>query len=106
MREGFSLSSVILSYLLVGGGLCTGTLVLGLIEPGNQYVGYGLMAAGSFLGGWVAARASRGSTIIEPAIGAIAVVGTIVALVGATEVGRHLWRVAHAHTTKAVRLVR
>jgi hypothetical protein len=38
------------------------------------------MAAGSFVGGFFAARASRGSTIVEPAIGAILVVVTLLGI--------------------------
>jgi len=78
--QGFSFASLILSYFLVGGGMFTGTLVAGTLKSPSEVIVYALLAAGAFLGGFVAARASRGSTILEPALGAIAVVGTIVGL--------------------------
>jgi hypothetical protein len=75
---GFSFASVILSYFLVAGGTFLTTLLAAKLGLQNEYLGYGIMAVGAFLGGFVAARASRGSTIIEPAIGAVAMVASIV----------------------------
>jgi hypothetical protein len=100
--KGFSFASVILSYFLVAGGLFAGTLVSGLIENTNQIMFYALLAAGAFVGGFVAARASRGSTILEPAIGAVAVVVTVVALAYSTALGKMIWAVARDETTKLV----
>lgn len=77
---GFSFASVILSYFLIAGGLFTGSLVYVKINSPSQVVALGLMAAGSFVGGFFAARASRGSTIIEPAIGAVLLVATVLFL--------------------------
>src|SRR5438093_1291044 len=102
MRNGFSFSSVILSYFLVGGGLFTGSLLLALVHVNSEAAGYLFMGAGAFLGGFVAARASRGETIIEPAIGAVAVVATIVALGAGTDAGKTLWAVAQEATIAAV----
>jgi hypothetical protein len=105
MASGFSFASVILSYFLVGGGLFTGTLVLGLVETRNEIVGYLLLALGAAVGGFIAARASRGSTILEPAIGAIAVIATIVGLAVGTGIGQLMWAVAQDQTIKFVALV-
>ena len=77
---GFSVASVILSYFLIAGGTFLTTLLAARLGLENEYLGYGIMAVGAFLGGFIAARASRGSTIIEPAIGAIAMVASIVGL--------------------------
>ena len=104
-RDGFSFSSVILSYFLVGGGLGVGTLLVGLLQPSSEYAGYLVLGGGAFLGGWVAARASHGSTIIEPVIGAIAVVATMVGLAAGTVVGQHVWSVAQDATMKFIGVV-
>jgi hypothetical protein len=102
MRNGFSFSSVILSYFLVGGGLFTGSLVLALMHLDSEAAGYALMGGGAALGGFVAGRASRGETILEPAIGAVAVVATIVALGAGTDAGKTLWAVAQDATIAAI----
>jgi hypothetical protein len=77
---GFSFASVILSYFLIAGGLFTGALAYVKLGSPSQTVALGLMAAGSFVGGFFAARASRGSTIIEPAIAAVLLVVTFLGL--------------------------
>jgi hypothetical protein len=73
-----------------------------VIENHREYVGYLLLAGGAFVGGFIAARESRGSTIIEPAIGAIAVIGTIVGLAAGTEFGKTVWAEAHDETIKLI----
>jgi hypothetical protein len=102
MAKGFSFASVILSYFLVGGGMFTATLVAGQLHLDSEYLWYAVLAAGAFVGGFIAARASRGSTIVEPAIGAVAVVGTIVALAAKTPLGQTLWAFAQDQTMRFV----
>src|SRR5262249_33829040 len=97
-----SFASVILSYFLVGGGLFTGKLLQVLLAINSEVVGYLLLGGGAFVGGFIAARASRGSTVVEAAIGAIALVGTIVALAATTEIGKYMWAVSEEHTLKLV----
>src|SRR5687768_12710048 len=92
--RGFSFASVILSYFLIAGGMFTGILAIGTLKTDSQVVAYLLLAAGAFLGGFFAARASRGSTIIEPVLGAIAVVASVVGLVAATPIGKIIWGAA------------
>jgi hypothetical protein len=93
MDRGFSFASVILSYFLVAGGLLTGTFVTMLLSSPSQNLAFALAGAGAFVGGFIAARASPGSTIIEPAIGAVAVIGTIVAII-ISAAGTSVWHVA------------
>jgi hypothetical protein len=102
MDKGFSFASVILSYFLVGGGMFTATLFAGQLHVDSEYLLYAVLAAGAFVGGFIAARASRGSTIVEPAIGAVAVVGTIVALAAKTPFGRIVWALAQDQTMRFV----
>jgi len=102
MDKGFSFASVILSYLLVGGGMFAATLVTSELQLSSEVAGYAMLAAGAFAGGFVAARASRGRTILEPALGAVAVVATIVGLAAATPVGKLIWAVAEDQTLKFV----
>src|SRR5664279_2331524 len=88
---GFSFASVVLSYFLVAGGLLTGTLLIGYTHTSSQPLQFAMWAAGSFVGGFFAARASRGSTIVEPAIGAVLLVVTIAAMIGGSDVGKLMW---------------
>ncbi|MDQ3366682.1 MAG: hypothetical protein M3680_14755 [Myxococcota bacterium] len=99
---GFSFASVILSYFLVGGGLFTGTLAANALGIQAEYFAVVVMALGAFIGGFIAARASRGSTIIEPAIGAVAVVATVVAMVASTSLGSLIWAFAQDESIKSV----
>lgn len=101
---GFSFASLILSYFLVGGGMFIGTLAAGKLGTG-EIPGYLILAAGAFVGGFFAARASRGSTIVEPALGAIAVVATVVGFAGSTPLGQLLWAGAQTETMKFVGVV-
>ncbi|MEO8841865.1 MAG: hypothetical protein ABI591_31435 [Kofleriaceae bacterium] len=82
---------MILSYFLVAGGLLTGTLLIGYTHTSSQPLQFAMWAAGSFVGGFFAARASRGSTIVEPAIGAVLLVVTIAAMIGGSDVGKLMW---------------
>ena len=102
METGFSFASVILSYFLVGGGMFTATLVGRQLPLSSAIAVGGVLTAGAFVGGFVAARASRGQTILEPVIGAIAVIGTIVALAAATPLGKLIWAIAEDQTMKFV----
>jgi len=65
----FSFASVILSYFLIAGGTWGAILLAARFGINSEYLGYLILAAGGFLGGMVAGRASKGSTILEPAIG-------------------------------------
>lgn len=102
MDNGFSFASVILSYFLVGGGMFTATLIGRQLPLSSALELGGVLTAGAFVGGFIAARASRGQTILEPVIGAIAVIGTIVALAAATPLGKLIWAVAEDQTMKFV----
>jgi hypothetical protein len=102
MGQGFSFASVILSYFLVGGGMFCATLVAYQLKLGGEIALYATLAAGALVGGFVAARASRGETLLEPALGAIAVIATIIGLAAATPMGAQLWAGANDETLKFV----
>src|SRR5262249_2392596 len=102
MDNGFSFASVILSYFLVGGGMFTATLVGQKLPLSSAIEVGGVLTAGAFVGGFVAARASRGQTILEPVLGAIAVIGTIVARAAAAPLGKLIWVMAEDQTTTFV----
>lgn len=103
--QGFSFASVVLSYFLVGGGMFSAMLIAGFAQVSSDVVMYSMMAAGAFVGGFVAGRASRGETVLEPALGAIGVIGTVVGLAAGTDVGKFLWHVNSDGTMKFVGLV-
>ncbi len=100
--RGFSVASVVLSYFLVAGGMFTGTLLMSIMRVPGEVPGYAFLAGGAFLGGFIAARASHGSTIIEPAIGAVAVVATVVGLAASTDIGQIIWILAKDATLRFV----
>lgn len=102
---GFSFASVVLSYFLVGGGMFTAMLIAGFARVTGELTLYAMMAGGAFVGGFVAGRASRGETVLEPAIGAIGVIATVVGLAAGTEVGRLIWHVDSDGTMKFLGLV-
>lgn len=76
---GFSFASVVLSYFLIAGGTFFAALLAGRFGLHSEYLGYIVLAIGGFLGGVIAARASKGTTIIEPAIGAVLLLATFIA---------------------------
>jgi len=102
MDQGFSFASVILSYFLVGGGMFTATLASNALKLTSEIAVGGVLAAGAFAGGFIAGRASRGRTILEPAIGTVAVVATIVGLAATTPIGKLIWALAQDQTLKFV----
>jgi hypothetical protein len=75
---GFSFASVVLSYFLIAGGTFFAALLAGRMGVHSEYLGYIILALGGFLGGIVAARASKGSTIIEPAIGSALLLASVI----------------------------
>ncbi len=94
LDRSFSFSSVLNSYFMVAGGVALALLGVTLVKlEGNVYL-VAAVGCGAFVGGWFAARASRGSTIIEPAIGALLMVATTAALIATTKGGQLLWHVA------------
>ncbi len=101
-RNQFSIASVILSYFLVAGGVALGLILLTLLKTGGEPAFYGSLALGGAIGGFMAGRASRGSTITEPAIGGVLVIATIVGIFVGTELGEVLWHVAATEVTRIV----
>src|SRR3569832_2404243 len=99
---GFSFASVVLSYFLTAGGLLTGSILITKLHTTSEVVGLLCWAIGSFIGGFFAARARRGSTIIEPAIGAVLVVATLVISVMGGESARELWHAGGSSVGKFV----
>ncbi len=98
-----SFASIIISYLMIAGGISGAFLGLMSAHLGGaaaQVAFYGAFGAGAFIGGFLAARASRGSTIIEPALGALLLVATLCGLIVATPIGMLLWKIDTHDATK------
>ena len=100
---GFSFASVLLSYFLIAGGTFFTALLAARLGIHSEYLGYIILAVGGFLGGLVAARASKGSTIIEPAIGAVLLIVSFVA-VGLAASGSEASTMLLPGTMKAIAL--
>jgi hypothetical protein len=101
---GFSFASVLLSYFLIAGGTFGTALLAGRFGIRSEYLGYIILAVGGFLGGMVAARASRGSTIIEPAIGAVVLLASLIGLGAAVSGGDAQRALLLPSTMKAIAL--
>ncbi|HVV85196.1 MAG TPA: hypothetical protein VHE35_19175 [Kofleriaceae bacterium] len=98
----FSLAAVFLAYFLVAGGIALALILL--VKAGARGDGafYGAVALGGAVGGAAAARARRGSTIIEPAIGGLLVIGTLVGIFIGTQAGSVLWHVGKDQILRAI----
>ncbi|MCC6995509.1 MAG: hypothetical protein IT370_12935 [Deltaproteobacteria bacterium] len=96
-RNGFSIASVILSYLLVAGGVVLALVgeFAGKFDLG-RYTIHMVMGAGAVVGGFLAARASRGSTILETAIGGGLVIVSLAALLYSTWFGGMIFALGQA----------
>jgi hypothetical protein len=91
-KSGFSFSSIIMSYFLVAGGsVLAFTLAILLKLGGGMGMMYAIWGVGALVGGFVAGRASQGSTVLEPAIGAVLLAATFIGLVLATPLGSLVW---------------
>jgi hypothetical protein len=106
-RGGFSFSSLVTGYFMVAGGITLALIALQTLAPQfpalrGDFAFYGLFFVGGFLGAFFAARASRGETILEPAIGAVLVVATFVGLSLSTELGKTLFNLARERMTQMV----
>lgn len=92
--RGFSLASVVLAFFQIAGAVAAVFLGLKMAEVQGEWVPYAISGGGGFLGGWFAARASRGQTIIEPVLGAVLVTGLFFGTIAASPLGPWLWGVA------------
>ncbi|HEY4175196.1 MAG TPA: hypothetical protein VGM90_00120 [Kofleriaceae bacterium] len=105
MNKGFSFASVVLSYFLVAGGLLLGMLIQTKAHFESQYLLDILLGVGAFIGGFIAARASTGSTILEPAIGAVAVIASIIGSIALTSFGKMIWHIDPDGVGKGIALM-
>jgi hypothetical protein len=105
MNKGFSIASVVLSYFLVAGGLLLGMLIQTKAHIESEYILDILFGVGAFVGGFIAARASTGSTILEPAIGAVLVIGSIIGSIALTAFGKMMWHVNPDAVGKGIALM-
>jgi hypothetical protein len=90
-KQGFSVAATLLSYFLVAGGIVLALILLVQAKLEGELVFYAALALGGVAGGAIAARASRGSTILEPAIGGLLVIATLVLVFVGTDVSTILW---------------
>ncbi len=101
-HSGFSWTSVVFSYFLVAGGIAIGLILLVLMKAHGEALFYLSLALGGAIGGFAAGRASRGTTITEPAIGGVLVVLTFVGVFVGSDVGHFIWSVASSDITRLV----
>lgn len=102
-RGGFSLASVLLSVLMIAGGMAGAMMVFAelKIALSNEALFGAVIGGGAFVGGFFAARASHGETIAEPATGAVLVVGGLGALMLLTPMGKMVWSFAQDQVVRA-----
>jgi hypothetical protein len=102
MSRGFSLASLILAFFQIAGAVAAVYLGLRVAEVQADWVPYAVSGGGGFLGGWFAARASRGQTILEPAIGAVLVTALFFGTIWASPLGSWIWSAARDQSILAV----
>lgn len=102
--RSISISSILLSYFLVAGGLALGIILFAKMGGGGKALFYAMLGVGGVIGGFVAARGSRDATIIEPAIGGLLVIVSMVVVFVGTEIGGVLWNVAQDEVIEIVGL--
>jgi hypothetical protein len=98
--EGFTFSAVIISFLTVAGGVVLALIGYSMVQMSGELPLYGTFALGALIGGFVAARASRGISILAPSLGALLAVGAFVAMIAVTPLGQMVWAVAQDAATK------
>jgi MFS family permease len=99
-RRSFALGWVVVSYFLVLGGIAAALVITIAAEVRDRYVGYGLVAAGAAIGGLFAGRASPHRSLLEPALAAALVIGSLVAFLSQTLLGQFVDVLIHAVTTE------
>jgi hypothetical protein len=97
----FSLGWVVVSYFLTCGGLCAAAAGYALTGTDDPYAIGAALFVGAALGGFLAGRASPHRSYAEPVLAALLVVGSIIAFVYATPVGR---LVVQQHRDQIVRV--
>jgi hypothetical protein len=102
--RSISFSSILLSYFLVAGGIALGIVLFAKLGGGGQPLFYAMLALGGLIGGFVAGRGSRGTTVIEPAIGGVLVIASMAGIFVGTEVGGALWSFAQDEVIEIVGL--
>jgi hypothetical protein len=94
---GFSFASILISTFMITGGIAgafLGATYLHIEGDAAAYAFYGVFGIGALVGAFFAARASAGSTILEPALGAVLSIGALGALILATPIGQLVWHLA------------
>lgn len=86
----FSLAWVVVSYFLISGGLCAAIAGYALTRTTDPYAIAAALFVGAAVGGFLAGRASPHRSYLEPALAALLVVGSLVAFVYSTPLGRVL----------------
>jgi MFS family permease len=99
-RRSFSLGWIVVSYFLVLGGIAAALVITVAAEIRDRTIGYGLVAAGAAIGGLFAGRASPHRSLLEPAIAAALVIGSLVAFLSQTLLGQFVDVLIHAVTTE------
>jgi hypothetical protein len=87
-RHGFSLAWVVVSYFLICGGLCAAMAGYALTGTEDPYAIGAALFVGAAVGGFLAGRASPHRSYLEPALAAVLVVGSMVAFVYSTPLGK------------------
>src|SRR5688500_19068544 len=91
---GFSMGWVLVSYFVICGGFVLTAVVMGLAKVTGSWTGYATFGIGAFVGGFFAGRASPHSSVVEPAVGGVLMIVTIIGFFAATPLGAILYDVA------------
>jgi hypothetical protein len=99
-QGGFSMGWVLVSYFMICGGFVLTAVAFGLAKVSGEWTGYAIFGIGAFVGGFFAGRASPHSSVIEPAIGGVLMILTIIGFFAATPLGQIMYDVAKDEVIK------
>jgi hypothetical protein len=92
--KGVRFGWILVSYFMIAGGFILVGSMYGLMKIQNQYAGWAFYFLGAAFGGFFAGRASEGRTIIEPAVGGVLLMLSIIGLIALVPGVRKLWSLA------------
>jgi hypothetical protein len=90
-RKKFSIGWIVTSYFMIFGGIYLMAVLLGALNIQGAWTRYAMFSLGSLIGGFFTGRASPHKSIVEPALGAIAMVVTLALFFFVTPIGQFLF---------------
>jgi len=101
----FSLGWIITSYFMIFGGIFLTMVLFGAAKLSGTWTQFAIFAVGSLIGGFFTGRASPHKSIVEPALGALAMVATLAAFFLVTPIGQFIFSMSKAALIRNVSVI-